>query len=63
MLASRQFRNQKKSINKIVLPNVDLNSRTSIRVLLADDHPVVRQGLATSPDILHAGFKHRAKLS
>jgi signal transduction histidine kinase len=28
MLASRQSRNQKKSINKIVLPEVDLNSRT-----------------------------------
>jgi DNA-binding CsgD family transcriptional regulator len=28
MLASRQSRNQKKSINKIVLPGVDLNSRT-----------------------------------
>src|SRR5258708_15934580 len=28
MLASRQSRNQKKSIKKIVLPGVDLNSRT-----------------------------------
>jgi hypothetical protein len=28
MLVSRQSRNQKKSINKIVLPGVDLNSRT-----------------------------------
>jgi hypothetical protein len=28
MLVSRQSRNQKKSVNKIVLPGVDLNSRT-----------------------------------